>query len=170
MKVKTKIRNLLFLSLTMISIFMIFTASANAALTTIGTATYGEEEYNLIWDDDNNGNSVVWLDYTNEKADWSIQAAWAAGLDEELTINLYAGYAVTWDDDTWRLPTTVDDGQARVKGYEGDPDGDGIYTYTAGYNLANSELGHLFYVELSNLGKYGYFRSKTRGIRIAQHG
>jgi len=34
--------------------------SAKATLTTIGTVTYGGMNYNLIWDDDNNGNSVIW--------------------------------------------------------------------------------------------------------------
>ena len=29
---------------------------AHASLTTIGTATYKGSDYNLIWDDDNNGN------------------------------------------------------------------------------------------------------------------
>jgi hypothetical protein len=37
-------------------------------------------------------------------------------------------------------------------GYEGDPDNDGVYSYTHGYNLANSEMGHLFYTELDNIG------------------
>ena len=41
-----------------------------------------------------------------------------------------------------------------VDGYEGDPDNDGNYTYAVGYNLANSEMGHLFYGELGNLGYY----------------
>jgi len=46
-------------------------SAANATLITIGTADYdsngngiieANESYNLIWDDDNNGNSVVGLD------------------------------------------------------------------------------------------------------------
>ncbi|NYT00553.1 MAG: PEP-CTERM sorting domain-containing protein [Methanocellales archaeon] len=53
---------------------------------------------------------------------------------------------VIWGD--WRLPTTVDG--AMVFGFEGDPDGDGDYNYTYGYNLANSEMGHLFFNELGN--------------------
>jgi hypothetical protein len=49
--------------------------SSNATLTTTGTATHNGSNYNLIWDDDNNGNSVVWLDYTNDALTWSEQNA-----------------------------------------------------------------------------------------------
>ena len=53
--------------------------AANAALTTIGSAGYdsdgsgiidADEHYKLIWDDDNNGNSVVWLDYSKHRNTW----------------------------------------------------------------------------------------------------
>ncbi len=124
--------------------------SAGATLTKIGTATYGGSDYNLIWDDDNNGNSVIWLDYTNALANWSNQKSWAAGLDGNLTYNIDGAYTVSWDDIDWRLGSTVDG--AWRPGYEGDPDNDGNYSYTGGYNLANSEIGHLFYEELGNLG------------------
>lgn len=119
---------------------------ANAELTTIGTATYNGSEYNLIWDDDNNGNSVVWLDYTNSPpAIWEDQKAWAAGLDSSLTINLYDTYSISWEDDTWRLPATVD-GPPYDYGYDG--------TNMRGWNITTSEMGHLFYVELGNVGQY----------------
>jgi hypothetical protein len=121
---------------------------AQATLVTIGTATYNSSDYNLIWDDDNNGNSVIWLDYSNDPASWSAQTAWAAGLDGQLTYNIDAQYNVSWDG-AWRLGSTVD-GQYKY-GYEG-PDGNGGYSYTSGYNLANSEMGHLYYEELGNLG------------------
>nr|WP_320190761.1 PEP-CTERM sorting domain-containing protein [uncultured Desulfobacter sp.] len=79
---------------------------AQAALTTIGTASYNGDEYNLIWSyDEDSGNSVVWLDYTNSYESWADQLDWAAGLGDCLTINLYDGYTVTWDDDEWRLPS-----------------------------------------------------------------
>ncbi len=124
---------------------------ARAALVTIGTATYGGSDYKLIWDDDNNGNSVIWLDYSEYPDTWQRQMDWAAGLDSAITsYNLNPGYSVTWTDPAWRLPATVDG--LGVYGYEGDPDHDGVYTYTYGYNLANSEMGHLFYTELGNLG------------------
>jgi len=136
---------------------------ASATLTTIGTATYNGSDYNLIWDDDNNGNSVVWLDYTNAAADWSTQKSWAAGLNDDLNIHLMEGYYVNWNDAEWRLPNTVDG--IGVRGYEGDPDGDGIYSYTYGFNLANAELGHLFYEELGN---QGYLN--TTGVVQASYG
>ena len=44
---------------------------AHATFTTIGTATYDGSDYNLIRDDDNNDNSVVWLDYTNDATNWT---------------------------------------------------------------------------------------------------
>ena len=66
--------------------------SAHAVLVTVGTATYGGSDYNLIWDDDNNGNSVIWLDYTNSDATWSEQMDWAAGLGSTLTYNFDKPY------------------------------------------------------------------------------
>ncbi len=122
---------------------------SQATLVTIGTANYDGSDYNLIWDDDNNGNSVVWLDYRNARANWSAQNTWATGLAGSLTYNINSEYSVSWDDAAWRLGSTVDD--IWVYGYEG-PDNNGSYNYTAGYNLANSEMGHLFYEELGNLG------------------
>ena len=106
-----------------------YSVQAQAALTTIGTATYSGSDYNLIWDDDNNGNSVVWLDYTNGGTDWTSQNAWAAGLGGALAYNIDPAYAVTWNGD-WRLPTTPDVGGS------------------IGFNKTNSEMGHLYYTEL----------------------
>ena len=120
------------------------TGLAQATLTTIGTATYGDLDYNLIWDDNNNGNSVVWLDYSNSPAAWQNQVDWAAGLDPNLTYHLNSGCSVVWNDAAWRLPDTVDG--AWLWGYDG--------TTTAGYNITTSEMGHLFYTELGNLGYY----------------
>ena len=115
---------------------------AQAELITIGTAQLEGvgTEYNLIWDNDNNGNSVVWLDYTKSGANWSTQVEWAAGLD--LTYNLYGAYSINWDTNSWRLPSTVD-GEFEY-GFDG--------TTTGGYNITSSELGHLYYTELGNLG------------------
>ena len=113
-----------------------------ATLVTIGTATYGDSDYNLIWDDDNNGNSVVWLDYTNALATWAAQNAWVTGLDSVLTYNIDSLYKVSWFDDNWRLGSTVDGEWSW--GYDG--------TTTLGFNITNSEMGHLYYEELGNLG------------------
>ena len=71
--------------------------------------------------------------------------AWAEGLNAPgvLTYNFNSGVSVTWQGD-WRLPKTVDGG--RKFGTDG--------TTTAGYNITTSEMGHLFYVSLGNLGYY----------------
>ena len=104
---------------------------SQAALVTIGTAQFGGSgtEYNLIWDDDNNGNSVVWLDYTNAYTNWSAQGTWAAGIDSSLIYDIDAAYTVDWGGNAWRLPS------AGV-----DP--------VSGSNQTTSEMGHLFYTEL----------------------
>ncbi len=122
-----------------------YSIQAQGGLITIGTATYSGSDYNLIWDDDNNGNSVVWMDYTNSIADWTDQKSWATGLNSAgvLTYNIDPGYAITWNND-WRLPTTVDG--PNVFGYDGNT--------TAGHNITTSEMGHLYYTELGNIGYY----------------
>jgi hypothetical protein len=117
--------------------------TAQATLTTIGTATYGGSDYNLIYDDNNNGHGLVWLDYSNSAAVWVNQVAWANSLNSVLTYNLNAGYTVNWDATSgWRLPGTVDG--PLVWGNDG--------TTTEGYNITNSEFGHLYYTELGNKG------------------
>jgi hypothetical protein len=111
--------------------------SAHAALTKIGTARFGGtgDHYNLIWQADNNGNSLVWLDYKNSTVNgsdhnhWNDQSAWAAGLNSDLSIILYEGYSVDWSG-SWRLPTA-----------SGEVD----------YNQTQTEMGHLYYIELGNL-------------------
>ena len=124
-------------------VVLLLSSSALASLTVIGTATYAGSNYKLIWDDNNNGNSVIWLDYTNTMATWSTQTAWAAGLHSLLTYHIDAPYSVTWDGD-WRLPSTVDGEHGW--GVDG--------TTTVGYNITTSEMGHLFYEEMGNLGYY----------------
>jgi len=114
---------------------------AGATLITIGQAQYNGGNYNLIYDNDSPFGSIVWLDYSHSGGFWENQAAWAAGLGVSLTYALDPAYAITWGGD-WRLPNTVDG--PSVLGYDG--------TTTAGYNIHNSELGHLYYVELGNLG------------------
>jgi len=104
---------------------------ANASLVTIGTATYFGSDFNLIWDDDNNGNSVIWLDYTHAAAFWDDQNAWAAGLAGQLTNINTPGWTISWDDSAWRLPS------AGIKPQDG-------------YYQTTSEMGHLYYDELGN--------------------
>jgi len=135
---------LLLSSLTVAALVVALSGTAQASLTTIGTATYGGSNCNLIWDNDNNGKSIVWLDYTKGGDDWQIQAAWAAGLGSSISVDLKTGYSLSWTDGAWRLPSTVD--SPYVNGTNG--------TTSAGYNITNSEFGHLFYTELGNKGYY----------------
>jgi len=106
---------------------------SQAELVTIGTAQFSGTgtEYNLIWDDDNNGNSVVWLDYRNGASNWLDQNTWAAGLDDSsLICNIdAAAYTVDWGVNSWRLPSAG-----------------------AIYYSPNSEMGDLFYNELGLSG------------------
>lgn len=141
---------------------LLMSGMAHATLMTIGTATYNGSEYNLIWDDDNNGNSVVWLDYTYHSlvGNWATQCAWANGLDSVLTYNIDAEYSVTWDDATWRLPSTLDG--AYSLGYDG--------TTTIGFNITTSEMGHLFYEELGNLGWYDTSGNLQSGYGLTETG
>lgn len=124
---------------------------ASASLTVIGTATYGGSDYKLIYDD---GMQITWLDYTNPKATWQTQVDWASGLGSQLTVTLAPGYTTSIDWSTgWRLPETYDS-QANLNenlGYEG-PDGNGYHNYRYGWNMVNSEMGHLYYEELGNKG------------------
>lgn len=125
----------------LLSILFLTTGSSQAALVAIGTATYAGSEYNLIWDDNNNGNSVVWLDYTQSG---NINS-WVKGLDSALTYNIDPAYIVDWGTNSWRLPETVD-GEYYFH-WNG--------TTTGGYNITNSEMGHLYYEELGNIGRCG---------------
>jgi hypothetical protein len=104
---------------------------ASASLVTIGTAQFWGTgtAYNLVWDENNNGNSVVWLDYRNPALSWSEQGSWADGLGLSLTYNIYAGYSIDWGMNPWRLPSVGTNP-------------------SSGYNKTSSEMGHLFYTEL----------------------
>ncbi len=155
--------------LVLILMMLILAGGASATLSTIGTATYNENEYNLIWDNDNNGNSLVWFDYSNFWAPQTNQVSWASGLSDLLTIDLNAGVSVVWETPQWRLPDTVV-GPNRW-GTEGDPDGDSLYSYDVGFNIANSEMGHLQYEELAgvaspfmNLDMAGIYYSGTQRV------
>jgi len=127
-----------------------FSVQVDAALQVIGTAIYDSdgdgtpESYNLIYDNDSPFGSILWLDYTNSANEWQNQVNWAAGLNSGvLTYNLNPGIIVTWTG-VWRLPLTAD--SAYVWGYDG--------STSAGYNITSSEMGHLFYEGLGNLGYY----------------
>lgn len=139
--------------------------SARAALTTIGTATYNGSDYKLIWDDNNNGNSLIWLDYTNGPDTLPNQMySWARYLDGALTYHIDPTYTVTWDDSAWRLPTT-----AGGNTYDSVPtsyDGSTV----KGYNITSSEMGHLYYAELGNLGQYDTSGNPQSGYGLTNTG
>lgn len=112
----------------------------HADLTAVGTASYLGADHKLIYD---SAQGLVWLDYTRFRNTWPQQDAWVSSLGSSLTVTLYPGYTTDIDwTSGWRLPETA--GGAWEWGYDG--------TTTAGYNVTSSELGHLFYVSLGNLG------------------
>jgi len=130
------------------AIFLFFwfsvVCSTNAALITIGTATYGIQDYNLIYEDD---QGLIWLDYTKGRDIWSNQVNWAIGLNSPgvLEYHLNPGISVSWEGD-WRLPTTVD-GPYTYDSYDGT-------TTLSGWNITTSEMGHLYYESLGNKAYY----------------
>ena len=149
---------------------VVFSGHAQALLQVIGTATYQGDDYNLIYMDDGPFGPITWLDYTSpsfpNQGEWQNQVNWAVGLGADLTVTLDSGYTTTINWTTgWRLPN-VDESQADLLGpWEtnvgdgtgfgwGGPDGTGHYDYYWGYNMVNSEMGHLFYESLGNKGVY----------------
>ncbi len=112
---------------------LLFTSTAHASQLELrgqGSSAYGT--HNLIYDKD---LDITWYDFTNARKNWYDQRTWV----DQLVVNF--GGATFGN---WRLPTTVDG--VYEYGYDG--------TTTGGYNVTNSELGHLYYTELENLGFY----------------
>lgn len=119
---------------TLLLVLLLF-GSAQAALQTIGTATYNGSDYKLIYDTD---DQITWLDYSRPGSDYySGSVAWADTLNNEgvLTINLDAGYTALWDSSQWQLP--------QMDGYQ-IPSGNVYYfTESAIYDLYYNELGNI---------------------------
>ena len=120
----------------LVASILVFASLANAGLTEIGTATYLGSDYKLIYEDD---KELVWFDYTTPDAtNWQSKMDWAAVLGASLSVNLYAGYSATVDWTTeWRLPVSAN------CAWNG-----------GGYYCTDSEMGHLYYIELENKGYY----------------
>ena len=136
------------LSIAAVMILFLGAGTAGASLTTIGTATMGGSAYNLIYDDDAPMGPVVWLDLTGDSPwpKWENVNSWATNLNSQITAyQIDPHYNVTWTG-SWRLPDTHEVDNGSTEGYDG--------TTTLGYNILTSELGHLFYEELGNVGKY----------------
>jgi len=132
-----------------------FSGAAYAFLGKIGTANYLGTDYNLIYEGELGGSGLVWFDYTRGRDTWHNQVSWAIGLgfaDTQITID--PGYKTTIDwSKGWRLPET-DESKANLNGgygYAG-PDETGYHNYLWGWNMVNSEMGHLFYESLGNKG------------------
>lgn len=121
--------------------------TAMAGLTAIGTATYNGKDYKLVYEDD---QGLIWLDYSLPNNRWPQQMSLVSKLNDPgvLTYKFNSGIRVSWKG-LWRLPLAVDD--ARKNGYDG--------TTSAGFNITTSEMGHLFYKSLGNLGYYD-----TKGV------
>ncbi len=121
-------------------VFLVFgiTGVSQAALKTIGHGYHYDGtkvvKSALIWDKDidANGNSLVWLDYSNPEASWGSQRDWSGGLEAQMLVELLPGYSVAWDENQWRLPSAGSEPQS-------------------GYNHTTSEMGHLYYDELGLL-------------------
>lgn len=116
----------------------VFSMQSHAALQTLGVDSLGNR---LIYDTD---FDITWYDYTKSYDTWQNQMDWADGL----TVNF--GGSIF---DEWRLPTTTLVGDPYDFGYDG--------TTTAGYNITSSEMGHLFYTELGNTGRFDTFGIPT---------
>lgn len=124
---------------------LLFSVSANATPTIIGTALYGTSNYHLIYEEDSPFGPITWLDYTSVSDTWENQVDWASELGSNLTVTLNPRFTTTLDWGTgWRLPETVDG--LLVWGYDG--------TTTAGANIKSSEMGYLFYESLRNKSYY----------------
>ena len=124
--------------LTLLTIaFMV--SGASAELFERGTDSLGNQ---LIYDDD---LDITWYDYSfvpymdNSQAPntWNASHEWA----NELVVT-YLETGITFDD--WRLPLTIDG--PMIQSYDG--------TTTAGSNIISSEMGHLYYIGLGNLGPH----------------
>ncbi len=113
-----------------------FSLKSQASLLNRGTDTLGNR---LIYDSDLN---ITWYDYTYSYTNYS-QTSWYNALSwaGSLTVILNG---IEYDD--WRLPTITINQDPPTYGYSG------LNTY--GYNITNSEMGHLFYIELGNKAYY----------------
>ena len=114
------------LTITNLLLAGLFTVSAQAALYDRGNGMIYDDALNITWLQDAN--------YADEKMDWHDANAWATQLE-------YGGY------DDWRLPSA---NLINVTNPCGANDGSCDY----GYNNTTSELGHMYYNNLENQGRY----------------
>ncbi|WP_284618031.1 hypothetical protein [Aquabacterium humicola] len=113
----------------LLSLALALPLAAWSALVTIGSGQMvaNGPSYKLIWDNDNNGKSLVWLDFTVSSQNPTLSWWHPGAVNASLVYTLDPNYAIAWTDAAWRQP-----GDAGVQ-----------YCQCP----STSELGHLFYVE-----------------------
>ena len=121
-----KNRNILILSIIGI-VSLLIPAGAFASLFVDGVVEVNGQQAQLVYDD---GRNLTWLDYSFTETNWMSAHSWA----ESLSINVNGQML-----NDWRLPDTVRENNS----------------YTYGYNITSSDLGHLFYEELGNQSPIG---------------
>ncbi len=119
-----KVSRFVVLSIVLMAMVLGFSMQADAALQNLGTDSQGNR---LIYDTD---FDITWYDYTNTANTWLNQGIWASGLSVNFGGNMLTG---------WRLPTALNQ--------------DGSGPCTIQFNCTGSEMGHLFYTELGNVGR-----------------
>ena len=155
---------------------LVFSGAASADLITIGQASYAGSNYNLIYEGELGSEGLVWLDYTRGPlpyGTWSNQDSWASGLgfaDADISLDPLYMTDIDWGTG-WRLPST-DESKANLSGSSGweGPDVSGYHDYWGGYNMVNSEMGHLYYESLGNKGYLSTNGRKTNNYGLQNTG
>lgn len=145
----TKIR------MTALAVAVALSGTAQAALFDRGGGLIYDSDLNVTWLQDANYAKTSGYD-TDGLMDWSQATTWAANLSYYDNVR-----NVTYTD--WRLPTTTDTG---APGYQYSYNGtDGGYN-----NSATSEMSHLYYTELGNLGYYSTTGAWQTGYGLVNKG
>lgn len=119
-----------------------FSMQAQAALELRGVDSLGNR---LIYDID---FDITWYDYSSAVNTWQNQMNWADALS-------VSGGDLAGVYDDWRLPTSLNQDSSGP---------------CYGYNCTGSEMGHLFYTELGNLGQYDTYGNPTNGYGLSNTG
>lgn len=141
---------------TLLAAAILLTATgANATLVSaLGGQVVNDTYLNITWlADANYAKTSGYDDDGDGKMTWSQAQGWIASLNA----SNYLGY------NDWRLPTTTDTGTSGCSGdwYNG---GD------CGYNSTGSEMSHLYYTDLGNLGYYNTDGTTQSGYGLVNTG
>lgn len=136
-------------------LFFALFATSNADLLLLGNGVINKSanpddiggSFNLVYDSD---LDITWFDYSVYPAieNWNDVLAWVEHLvvTDALSGKIY---------DNWRLPRAVD----------------GPHTPEfVGYNVTSSEMGHLYYVELGNIGRKDILGNDQLGYGLKNTG